>query len=73
MSEQFKLTSAGDYWLAIRNPMDPTIQQLRESDIRHGMGLAAEICASRVTESDFTIEATRCSRAIITAAKEFKL
>ena len=43
------------------------IQMILDEAVAHGMTIAAEICKARVTESDFTVEATRCCQKILTS------
>ena len=46
------------------------LQAVQLDAMREGMMKAAKICEGRITESDLTIEATRCMQKILTAAEQ---
>jgi hypothetical protein len=48
------------------------INCIKKDARKAGMIEAAEICAARETDSDFTVEATRCKQKILTAASQIK-
>lgn len=46
-------------------------QQIQLDAMKEGARRAASICAGRETESDLTIEATRCRQIILTTAEQW--